>query len=94
MPEFKATRKTSMFTIVVSVFTGLILVLAAYFLFFAAEAPIEIILPKNLVSVTEISKIQFDPTAVVGSAAFKELKAYTPAKIMGPSGRPNPFVPF
>ena len=72
----------------------LILAAASYFLFFAAPPRIEVILPSSLETIEELSKISLDPSAVLGSEAFRALKSYNGIPGVGRTGRANPFVDY
>jgi hypothetical protein len=82
------------FAIVVTLIIAAVVGLAAYFLFFIAPPGIEIIVPQQLESVIEISKIKFDPTAVINSPAFRSLRSYVGLPSAGQLGRANPFLEF
>lgn len=77
----------------VAVVLGLI-GLAVYFLFFSPTPVIEVIVPRQLESVAEISEIQFDPSTVINSSSFRSLKNYTGLPSAGQLGRENPFISF
>lgn len=64
-----------------------------YYLFFAAEPGIEIVLSKTLQSANEISKLEIEPSAVINSAEFRSLRPYTGPPTTGELGKPNPFLP-
>lgn len=72
----------------------IILLVAFYFLFFAAPPRIESVLPGPLEKIAELSKISLDPSAVLGSEAFRSLKSYNGAPSVGRTGRANPFVDY
>ena len=65
-----------------------------YFLFFKEVPGIETIVPSQLKSTTELSKVQFDPAGVMNSDAFRALRRYAGQPSIGQVGRPNPFIRF
>lgn len=92
---FEEKRKgVNWFAIVVALVIAAVIALAVYFLFFVTPPGIEIVVPKQLESVIEISKIQFDPAAVVNSQAFRSLRSYVGLPSVGQLGRENPFISF
>jgi hypothetical protein len=66
----------------------------AYFLFFKTPQIIDQVTPKNLADINKISKINFDPNAVINSPTFNALKnevpVFTPRET---PGKQNPFRP-
>ncbi len=71
-----------------------ILAATFYFLFFAAPPRIEVVLPRSLEAIAELSKISLDPSAVLGSEAFRSLKSYNGLPSVGRTGRTNPFIDY
>jgi len=76
------------------IFLLLVIFGGAYYLFFAPAPGIEIIAPLPLEQAGELSRIQFDPAAVVQSPQFKRLKVYSGLPGVGVLGRSDPFSPF
>lgn len=87
-------QKSNWFGILTTLVIFAIIFVAAYFLFFISPPAIEIIIPQKLQPVIEISKIQFDPTSVINSPAFRSLRSYTGLPSVGQLGRENPFLEF
>ncbi len=78
-------------TLVVLVFVGA----AAYYLFFAPSPKIEAIIPKELQRAGEVSQIDFtDPSFVINSQAYRNLRLYVGTPVLGSLGRNNPFLPL
>lgn len=67
---------------------------SAYFLFFAAQPAIEVIIPPPLETAAEIAKAQFDPAIVINSAEFRALRSYAGLPTVGSLGRTNPFISY
>ncbi len=64
----------------------------SYFLFFKRPEVIERVTPQKFEDINKISKVTFDPEAVVNSESFKALKNYAPSFTPRESpGKPNPF---
>jgi len=81
------------FALTVSI-VSLVIVGGAYLLFFTSAPAIEIIVPPSVRSVSELSAVQFDPSAVVNSEQFRSLRRYAGQPSVGQIGRVNPFVKF
>lgn len=76
---------------------GVLVVLVAagaYALFFAPTPAIEIIVPPTVRSTAELSKVEFDPSSVANSEAFRALRRYVGEPTLGQVGRSNPFIKF
>jgi len=70
------------------------ILLSAYFLFFASQPVIEIIVPAPLETAVEITKAQFDPAVVINSSEFRVLRSYAGLPTVGSLGRTNPFISY
>ena len=77
--------------IIVAVILGVVL-LAAYFLFFAPTPRFDVSTPPSLKTARDISTSSVDPENVVNSQAFKSLRNYAPLPSVGLIGRDNPFL--
>ena len=83
-----------------SVLLGVIVVIgiiaaAVYYIFFAAAPEAIVTPPPNYGSIEPIAKINFDPTTVLDSQNFQNLKPYVAEPTStGPGivGRQNPFI--
>ncbi|MBI5147863.1 MAG: hypothetical protein HZA37_01790 [Parcubacteria group bacterium] len=73
----------------IAIFAG-----AFYYLFFKAPQLIEVVAPIELKGASELSQLQFNPTALVESPEFKNLRQYISPIVVGELGRTNPFLPF
>lgn len=82
-----------MFVAAIVLFTA-IFAGAFYYLFFQAPHLIEVVVPIELKGASELSQIQFNPTALVESPEFKNLRQYVSPIVVGELGRTNPFLPF
>jgi len=76
-----------------AIFIG-VLFAAIYFFFFQKPELIEVVAPKQLQELGRISKLSFDPEAVVKSPTFGMLRQYGEAPTTFSPGRSNPFKPF
>ena len=65
-----------------------------YFVFFQKPEFIEIVAPKQLETISKLSRVKFDPTAVIDSPVFKKLRTYGSPLTLPVTGRDNPFLPF
>lgn len=72
----------------------IILFASVYFFFFQKPELIEVVAPKSLQDLGRISKLSFDPEAVVKSPTFGLLRQYGEAPATFSPGRSNPFKPF
>ena len=75
--------------VVVAVLAG-----AIYYVFFAPVPALEVIAPPPLRTAKEIAQIKVDPTSVIESQAFKNLRNYAPLPTIGQIGRVNPFINY
>ncbi|HXF43992.1 MAG TPA: hypothetical protein VNK70_00790 [Candidatus Paceibacterota bacterium] len=78
----------STLVIIFAIFAG------AYYLFFKKPELIEVVTPGSLQNVSNISKISFDPQAVLNSPTWKILRQYGSTPTIPSPGRSNPFKPF
>lgn len=91
---FEEKKPVNLGTIVIVIVLFIIIVGGAYFLFFAAEPFVEVLVPSEQKTTTELAKISFNPAALINSEAFKALRPYITKTTSGNTGRPNPFVKF
>ncbi len=93
---FEKEKKTfNWFAILLTIVIVAIVGAAAYYLFFAPSPKIEAIIPAELQRAGEVSQIDFtDPSFVVNSQAYKNLRLYVGMPVLGALGRNNPFLPF
>jgi len=89
-------RKANWFAIIVFLFLLVVILITAYFLFFASVPGIETIAPTSLKSVSQISREAelFDPTTIVSDPVLKTLRQYGGLPSTGNLGRSNPFAPL
>lgn len=81
-------------TVIVTAVILIVLFVGGYYLFFQKPELIEVVAPRELQTITNISQVQFDPTGVVNSATFKLLRQYGTPVVPPAAGRDNPFEPF
>jgi hypothetical protein len=73
----------------------IILVIGAYYLFFSPAPAIEkVIVPQDLQSISQVSKVSIDTQAITESATYKTLVPKLPALQVSGYGRANPFILF
>ncbi|NCN53131.1 hypothetical protein GW950_01560 [Candidatus Wolfebacteria bacterium] len=72
----------------------LIIVIGAYFLFFAPVPGIDVIAPASVRTTAELSEIEFSPESVVNGEDFRALRKYTGQASIGQVGRINPFIAY
>lgn len=82
----------------IGMLTALFIIVAvfvlSYFLFFKKPEIIDQVTPSSLKNISQLSKVTFDPDAVVTSPAFQNLKNYTNSiTIHETPGKTNPFRP-
>jgi hypothetical protein len=82
----------------IGMLTALFIVVAifvlAYFLFFKKPEIIDQVTPKNLENINQLSKVRFNPDAVIGSPSFQSLEKYAaPVTPRETPGKANPFRP-
>ncbi len=87
----QARPKGKLITVIVVV---VLLGLGVYYLFFAPTPFIEVVAPDQLRPITNISKIQLDPSKILNSPIYQSLREQVPAPAAGSAGRPNPFQPY
>lgn len=92
--ELEQKKKTSWGNIIFVILVFIILGSGAYYLYFAPKPAIEILVPTDQKITTELSKINFDPSSVIDSEAFRLLRKYSGPVNAGSLGRSNPFVKF
>src|SRR3989344_5605803 len=76
-------KSVNLFAIITVAVILFALLLSAYFLFFAPQPVIEIIVPAPLETAAEIAKTQFDPAEVVNSPEFRTLRSYAGLSTVG-----------
>lgn len=72
---------------------GLALFLGVYFFLFKRPEIIDVVLPKNLKDLNEISNVTFQPENVLQSEKLKALRNYGGEASLPAMGRGNPFLP-
>jgi len=70
------------------------LVVATYVLFFTSPPQIEVFAPQEVRTISQISEINIDPSAVTNSREYKALDEHIPLPILGEFGRVNPFARY
>jgi len=82
---------TKPITIVVGI---LIFGFATYYLFFATPPQIEVLIPRELMTISQISSANLDPSEIIESPAYKSLMRHVDPPVLGDFGRINPFAKF
>jgi len=70
----------------------ILIVVIAYFFFFKKPPLIEIFIPPVAREFKAMTNIDLNPSSVLGSPVFKQLKNYTSPLSLPPLGRGNPFL--
>lgn len=86
-------KKTNWFVIGVFVFLLLVIIIGAYFLFFAPVPKIEVFIPTSLQSLNKITEEEFDPAQINAHPVLGNLAEYGDLPSVGNIGRDNPFLP-
>ncbi len=68
-----------------------VLGIALYYLFFVQPEILTAVTAKNLESIEEFSRMQFDPQTVTNSDFFKGQKQFIPLTPVVSGGNPRPF---
>jgi hypothetical protein len=72
-----------------------ILFFGAYYVFFKDPGVIEgLTAPKDLQNITQLSKTNIDPSKIIQSTEFKNLKDLADPLVLPSAGRANPFKPL
>ena len=71
-----------------------VLFAGSYFLFFKKPELIEVVAPKQLQDLGNLSKVTFDPESVINAPTFKLLRQYGTLVTLPTPGRSNPFKPY
>ena len=87
-------NKSALFKIIMIALIVLVFGVGVYYVFFAPTPAFEVIAPPPLQTAREISKKSVDPTNVINSQAFRNLRNYAPLPTIGLIGRANPFLAF
>lgn len=89
-------KPTNWVAIISAVVFIAIIFIGAYYLFFTKpELLSEIGTPPRLQELSQLTKLQqFNPSTVVSSPQFTQLKDYSAPLVLPPTGRDNPFRPY
>jgi hypothetical protein len=72
-----------------------ILFFGAYYIFFKDPGVIEgLTAPKEVQNITQLSKTNIDPSKIIQSTEFKNLKDLADPLVLPSVGRANPFKPL
>ena len=71
-----------------------VFVFATYYLFFTVPPQIEVLVPPELMTISQISAVNIDPSAVINSEAYQSLKKHVDPPQFGIFGREKPFSRF
>ncbi len=67
---------------------------AAYFLFFAEAPAFDYIAPASLQQAAQLSSFDLEPSAILESPEFRNLRKINGLPTGGTFGRENPFLPL
>ncbi len=70
------------------------LLIATYVLFFTTPPQIEVFAPQEVETISRISEIELNPSAIINSPEYKSLTGDIPLPTLGQVGRANPFSRF
>jgi hypothetical protein len=72
----------------------IVFLFATYYLFFTKPPQIEVFVPRELMTISQISDLDIDPSTIINSAVYRSLKEHFPPPQFGEFGRLNPFSSF
>ncbi|MFH1346883.1 MAG: hypothetical protein ABIH10_01385 [Spirochaetota bacterium] len=85
-------RKINWFPLILIIsITGIVIILA-YYLFFAQTPLIEKVIPQSIQSLKDLSGIKLSPEDVINNPKFQILRQYINPVESGPAGKSNPFL--
>jgi len=87
-------RKTNIFKMLIFVLAFALILLGAYYLFFAPVPLVDVALNSDLEMISDVSKVDFDVSRVTDSPIFRSLKEYVLPSLPTEAGRANPFEQF
>ena len=89
-------KPTNWVAIISSLVFVVIIFVGSYYLFFAQPQLLsEIGTPPRLQELNQLTKLQqFNPSTVVNSPQFAQLKDYSAPLVLPQTGRDNPFRPY
>jgi len=86
--------KKGLFGLVSVVSVVIALLIATYVLFFTETPQIEVFVPSEIETISQISEVDIDPSAIINSQEYKALKEHVLPPELGEFGRKNPFARF
>jgi len=89
----ESTRRGMMRLIIGAVLVAALFI-ATYVLFFTKPPQIDVIAPREIQTISQISEINVSPTSLTNSPEFRALDEYIPLPVPGQYGRSNPFTRF
>ena len=82
---------------VINMLIGIVVVLSlfagVYFFLFRSPEFIDVVLPRDLQNLSNISNIPFEPERVFNSEKYNALKEYSADISIPTTGKSNPFLP-
>ena len=95
MAIFVCEERGKMFWLPIVLTVGVVILIfvGAYYLFFKQPQLLDLTAPTQVQKLTTISKINYDPSTVINSPAFRMLTQYNQLPSASTAGRPNPFLP-
>jgi len=91
---FQEESNKNILTITIVVSVAVAVVGGAYMLFFTKAPLIDVVVPPEVGSVSELSKVDFNANDFSNSSVFSSLRRQVSEAEAGPAGRTNPFSPF
>ena len=80
--------------VIIIVILVMLLVFATYYLFFTKPPQIEVLVPVELETISQISDLEVNPSAIIESPEYQSLKEHVAPPELGEFGRVNPFANF
>ena len=80
--------------VAVIVISIILLVFATYCLFFTNPPQIDVLVPVELQTISQISGLNVDPSEIIKSPEYNALKEQVGPPDLGQFGRENPFAKF
>ena len=90
----QGSGRKGLFRLITGAVVVVALVVATYVLFFTTPPQIEVFAPAEIQTISQISEIDIDPSAIINSREYKALREHVSPPELGEFGRVNPFARF
>lgn len=91
--EAEEKRGVSVFGFLIVLVIAGTLFAGVYFLFFERPDLVQVVLPRGLEDVEDISTVELQPEAIFASEKFQALRRYSQDIVLPQPGKRNPFLP-